>query len=123
MTSDKSVRGVTVDQVTYFSFIISSGTISPCLHGGGCSHFCEVQAGTRVCSCPAGLVLKDGFQCVSKSAICRGRQFACSNGKCLLDSLVCNKENDCGDNSDELTALCGKLGYRQGAVDASRGSL
>ena len=89
-------------------FLLILGTVSPCLNGGGCSHFCEVRAQKRICTCPAGLVLKDGFQCVNKSAVCQRRQFVCSNGKCLWDRLVCNTVNDCGDNSDELTALCGK---------------
>ena len=85
-----------------------AGTISPCLNGGGCSHLCEVNAGKRMCSCPPGLQLKEGYQCVNKSVVCSGRLFACSNGKCVLDSLLCNREDDCGDKSDELTTLCGE---------------
>lgn len=89
--------------------ICSKGTVNPCLNGGGCSHFCTVQDRLRVCTCPEGLILKEGFQCVNSSVFCRGRQFACSNGKCLLDSMVCNKKDDCGDGSDELSALCGMI--------------
>lgn len=66
----------------------------------------------RVCTCPSGLVLKDGFLCVNKSAVCQRRQFACLNGNCVLDMQVCDKENDCGDNTDESSALCGKLSYQ-----------
>ena len=62
-----------------------------------------------MCTCPSGLVLKDGFLCVNKSAVCQRRQFACLNGNCVMDMQVCDKENDCGDNSDESSALCGKL--------------
>ena len=62
-----------------------------------------------MCTCPSGLALKDGFLCVNKSVVCSELQFACLNGKCVLDMDVCDKENDCGDNSDESSALCGKL--------------
>lgn len=34
------------------------------------------------------------------------KQYLCSNGVCLNDSLVCNGANDCGDNSDESTKCC-----------------
>ena len=61
-----------------------------------------------MCRCPAGLALKNEFQCVNKSVVCPGRQFVCSNGRCLMDGLVCDKQNDCGDSSDELPALCGE---------------
>lgn len=53
-------------------------------------------------------MLKDEVQCVNISVVCAARQFACSNGRCLSDSAVCDKHNDCGDSSDELPALCGK---------------
>ena len=86
---------------------MSSGTVNPCFDGGGCSHFCQVQGQKPLCSCPAGLILKGEFQCVNKSVVCPGQQFACTDGKCLADSYVCDNQNDCGDSSDELPAMCG----------------
>lgn len=33
-------------------------------------------------------------------------KFTCASGKCLyLGSLICNQQNDCGDNSDEENCL------------------
>lgn len=40
-----------------------------------------------------------GFQATNAFTECK---FTCTSGKCLyLGSLVCNQQNDCGDNSDE----------------------
>lgn len=71
-------------------------------------------------------------------------KFTCTSGKCLyLGSLVCNQQNDCGDNSDEencllvtehpppgifnckslwltLVALCLKVFWSRQEVDVSR---
>ncbi|XP_028920967.1 low-density lipoprotein receptor class A domain-containing protein 4 isoform X1 [Ornithorhynchus anatinus] len=44
-----------------------------------------------------------GFQVTNAFTEC---QFTCTSGKCLyLGSLVCNQQNDCGDNSDEENCL------------------
>lgn len=44
-----------------------------------------------------------GFQATRAFTECK---FTCTSGKCLsLGSLVCNQENDCGDNSDEENCL------------------
>ncbi|XP_045383776.1 low-density lipoprotein receptor class A domain-containing protein 4 isoform X2 [Lemur catta] len=44
-----------------------------------------------------------GFQATRAFTECK---FTCTSGKCLyLGSLVCNQQNDCGDNSDEENCL------------------
>ncbi|XP_033034321.1 low-density lipoprotein receptor class A domain-containing protein 4 isoform X2 [Trachypithecus francoisi] len=44
-----------------------------------------------------------GFQATDAFTEC---EFTCTSGKCLyLASLVCNQQNDCGDNSDEENCL------------------
>ncbi|KII65115.1 Basement membrane-specific heparan sulfate proteoglycan core protein [Thelohanellus kitauei] len=40
-------------------------------------------------------LIKDNTRCI------RG-QFECENGHCVDDKLVCNKNDDCGDGSDEF---------------------
>ena len=37
---------------------------------------------------------------------CQSKEYQCTNGKCLSGILVCNLDDDCGDNSDEIQ--CGK---------------
>ncbi|XP_023563252.1 low-density lipoprotein receptor class A domain-containing protein 4 [Octodon degus] len=44
-----------------------------------------------------------GFQATDAFTECK---FTCASGKCLyFGSLVCNQQNDCGDNSDEENCL------------------
>ncbi|CAB4028560.1 deleted in malignant brain tumors 1 -like isoform X1 [Paramuricea clavata] len=37
---------------------------------------------------------------------CLSGAFQCRNGRCINKSRVCDKNNDCGDNSDELLSIC-----------------
>ncbi|CAB1332697.1 unnamed protein product, partial [Coregonus sp. 'balchen'] len=38
-------------------------------------------------------------ECKMKTLNCK--EFQCDNGRCISSKLTCNKQNDCGDNSDE----------------------
>lgn len=43
------------------------------------------------------------------ASTCSPQQFNCANGNCIQTSLICDGNNDCGDNSDEAPELqCGK---------------
>lgn len=33
--------------------------------------------------------------------MCNGSFFMCSNGRCISETSLCDKKNDCGDHSDE----------------------
>ncbi|XP_038047205.1 low-density lipoprotein receptor-related protein 2-like isoform X2 [Patiria miniata] len=85
-------------------------TSSPCdFENGGCSHIClPGTAGTRVCSCPQGLLLKNqGRICVPTNATCSDTtQFTCADGSCIPESWACDVDNDCGDWSDESPRFC-----------------
>ncbi|XP_031711545.1 complement component C6 [Anarrhichthys ocellatus] len=39
-------------------------------------------------------------ECMLAPIDCRG-DFKCDNGRCINSTLLCNRQNDCGDNSDE----------------------
>lgn len=38
---------------------------------------------------------------------CQADQFSCGNGRCIPTSWLCDREDDCGDATDEMTS-CGK---------------
>uniref|UniRef100_A0A3P9I7U2 Uncharacterized protein n=1 Tax=Oryzias latipes TaxID=8090 RepID=A0A3P9I7U2_ORYLA len=37
---------------------------------------------------------------------CQPHQFTCQNGRCVAQDFVCDGDNDCGDESDELEHMC-----------------
>ncbi|CAG4965375.1 unnamed protein product [Colias eurytheme] len=41
--------------------------------------------------------------------VCSLKQFQCKNGKCIPMSWMCEGEDDCGDNSDEIIEECKKV--------------
>nr|XP_022335695.1 uncharacterized protein LOC111132209 [Crassostrea virginica] len=43
------------------------------------------------------------------NAPCYSDEFQCDNGHCISVDLICNKHNNCGDDSDEWNKLCGLL--------------
>ncbi|XP_036730785.1 LOW QUALITY PROTEIN: low-density lipoprotein receptor class A domain-containing protein 4 [Balaenoptera musculus] len=52
---------------------------------------------------PGSSMQEAGFQATNAFTECK---FTCTSGQCLyLGSLVCNQQNDCGDNSDEENCL------------------
>lgn len=53
----------------------------------------------RTAECPRG---EDEMDCSN----CQAEEFQCRNKKCVYDRWVCDKENDCGDESDEDPELC-----------------
>ncbi|CAB4006010.1 deleted in malignant brain tumors 1 -like, partial [Paramuricea clavata] len=40
------------------------------------------------------------------SRYCSFGEFQCRNGRCINESRICDKNNDCGDDSDELRSIC-----------------
>ena len=51
----------------------------------------------KIPDCPGG---EDEVDCPARD--CHSSQFQCDNGACIPNVWVCDEENDCGDNSDEL---------------------
>ncbi|CAL4129068.1 unnamed protein product, partial [Meganyctiphanes norvegica] len=94
----------------------------------GCEKFCfpvpdnstDNSSGRlkAMCDCPSGKKLNDdGKTCMvdpeseTVEPSCEPWDFTCENGRCIQDSLVCDGNDDCLDNSDEqqncTKATCG----------------
>lgn len=82
-----------------------------------CSHICVgAPKGGFVCLCPDGMEMVDGkcmcpggvvspfanSTCPRVASTCAANQFACQNDVCIPAFWRCDRDNDCGDNSDEI---------------------
>lgn len=80
-----------------------------------CSHICVGAPHGHVCLCPDGMEMIEGkcmcpggitpfanFTCPRVASTCAPNQFTCANDVCIPGSWHCDRDNDCGDNSDEI---------------------
>ncbi|XP_060566218.1 sortilin-related receptor-like [Ruditapes philippinarum] len=104
------------------------GGNAACDHNGECTHLCllkpstaDVHGQNRTCRCPNNATLirtsttqEDEHCCQGKAVVnvtsgacvklktnCTDNQFLCDNGHCIPNSYMCDRDNDCGDMSDE----------------------
>ncbi|XP_066145381.1 sortilin-related receptor-like [Euwallacea fornicatus] len=54
------------------------------------------------CLCPGGYPPLSNGTCASVGSSCSTEHFSCGNGLCVPRGWICDGEDDCGDNSDEL---------------------
>ncbi len=99
---------------------------NPCkTNNGGCTHLCvavpsagggsvarsclcpdafrkQIKSnGSEVCLCDHGELLMPNGDCKRTGSTCEPDQFACSNLNCIPAIWRCDRDNDCGDMSDE----------------------
>lgn len=65
------------------------------------------EDGNERCHCAAGEVLNTHTgACMDRNSTvngsCGAQDFTCNNGKCISAAWICDRDNDCGDFSDEL---------------------
>uniref|UniRef100_A0A3B4FER3 LDL receptor related protein 1B n=1 Tax=Pundamilia nyererei TaxID=303518 RepID=A0A3B4FER3_9CICH len=68
---------------------------------GGCTTLCLAIPGGRVCACADNQVLEKN----NVTQPCQAEQFSCQNGRCIPRSWSCDREDDCGDKSDEISCF------------------
>uniref|UniRef100_F6V4V0 VPS10 domain-containing protein n=1 Tax=Ciona intestinalis TaxID=7719 RepID=F6V4V0_CIOIN len=56
--------------------------------------------GSEVCTCPPHQLYTNS-SCVATNKTCQSNEMLCSNERCVLQSWVCDGQDDCGDGSDE----------------------
>ncbi|KAK6624765.1 hypothetical protein RUM44_011625 [Polyplax serrata] len=87
---------------------------------------CTVQDKEHLCAVDELMCSKLNPKCVPQKARCNGtaecprgedeadcsnclpNEFQCKNFKCIFKKWVCDKQNDCGDGSDEDSVLCSR---------------
>ncbi|RXN00434.1 Low-density lipoprotein receptor-related protein 1B [Acipenser ruthenus] len=67
---------------------------------GGCSTLCLAIPGGRVCACADNQHMeKNNVTCSTQT--CQPNQYSCVNGRCIPQTWLCDRDDDCGDKSDE----------------------
>ncbi|KAL3854471.1 hypothetical protein ACJMK2_013739, partial [Sinanodonta woodiana] len=97
--------------ITVYTQLRQTCSINPCdVFNGGCTQTCFLAPGGKTeCGCEdnSDLVIGyDGKACVPKNHTCDADRFVCKNGRCLNLRWLCDKDDDCGDGSDENLNLC-----------------
>lgn len=80
-----------------------------CLCPDGLQKKSRISRTREECGCPDGSSIDDNGTCKSLNNTCSPGFFKCNNDKCIPDKWVCDKDNDCGDGSDENSPKCGTL--------------
>ncbi|XP_070547805.1 sortilin-related receptor-like [Ptychodera flava] len=96
---------------------------------GGISRSCRCDNATRtvtrpdqseMCECPSRERMVNGSCITSAGSNCSNDEFTCSNEHCIPHRWRCDRDNDCGDNSDEVDCPYQTCGPEQFTCDNGR---
>ncbi|XP_012150619.1 sortilin-related receptor isoform X2 [Megachile rotundata] len=77
-----------------------------CVGAPNDGHVCLCPDGMEMvegkCMCPGGVEPCANSTCPQVATTCAPNQFACRNDVCIPASWRCDRDNDCGDRSDEI---------------------
>ncbi|MGH0132653.1 UNVERIFIED_CONTAM: hypothetical protein FKN15_051430, partial [Acipenser sinensis] len=85
---------------------------------GGCSTLCLAIPGGRVCACADNQHMENNNVTCSTQT-CQPNQYSCGNGRCIPQTWLCDRDDDCGDKSDEAPSCdddCGDGSDEAGCV-------